>query len=254
MYTKRYLAMKKAEGNNNLYASVSLTGHGEKSVVASFDPEDVIALLRTNEAKFQYLTNGKVSDEDILTQEEIAAIPPQNVNNFGKVTYKFTDGLYYYNFNGKLQVDAAGNPIPHDSVKVSCIWDHRMAVERVKENGVWVTRLNPFDGGRPVISEVLDQLTGQPIRDYRVGWSPQERVASMIKAGWLLPATNVSKTPEQADASTETEEQKLARLAAEMRAKNAQLEAAGNIQSGVTPPPAQPNQSVVVTPLTGESV
>lgn len=272
MYTKRYLALKRA-GNKtaadgsktttggNLYASVSLTGHGEKSVVASFDPEDIIALLRTTEAKFAYLTNGQVSNDDMLTQEEIAALPPQSVNNFGKVTYKFTDNkLYYYNFNGNLQKDSAGNPIPHDSVKVSCIWDHRMAVERVKENGVWVTRLNPFDGGKPVVSEVLDQLTGQPIRDYRVGWSPQERVASMIKAQWLIPATEVSKTPGQVDQAEESEEQKLQRLLAEARAKDAQAQAAGNVQTGGNAQaagnvqPGAANAGTIVPPLTGETV
>lgn len=182
MYTKKYLSSYSV--GNTTKSGCGVAKNGQKYVtllicsqmmqdrgvrVVSFNPKDI----------------AKCSDGQgaWLPSETIDALAEETVENFDKVEWDL-DGIYNRIDNGNIVIDEkTGRPAEFTKIKVAVMWSEK-----------WDYL---FVDGKPFINPVTgafdrypinDPATGRPKRFYDQGWSPEERVASLIEAGFFVKA------------------------------------------------------------------
>lgn len=207
MYTKRFISSYISNGV--IKKGVGVTQRGTKYVtllivsdatndtgthVTSFNPKDV--------ARCQD------SDGNWLADEVINSLPEEKIENFEKIQVDF-DGIYNRVENGKVVIDKKTNrPAEYTSTKVAVMWSIHWDYLYVNGQPVLTPSATGVYEFKPF--PVPDPQTGRPKRFYDQGWSPEERLASLIEAGFYIKATTTSsatststtvppatKTPEQ---------------------------------------------------------
>lgn len=222
MYTKKYLSSYSV--GNTVKKGCDVARNGQRYVtllicssqmqdrgvrVVSFNPKDI---AKCSDGEGHWLPN-----------ETIDGFPEETVDNFDKVVVDL-DGIYNRIDNGNIVIDEKTNrPAEYTSVKVGVMWTEK-----------WDYL---FVDGKPFINPVTgafdrypinDPATGRPKRFYDQGWSPEERIASLIEAGFYVKATTASsatstsaatppapKTPEQIAAEAKLEAAQAAAQAAQ---------------------------------------
>lgn len=227
MYTKKYLSSYSV--GNAVKQGCTVAKNGQKYVtllicseatqdrgvrVTSFNPKD-IAKCQDGEGNW-------------LPAETIDALAEEPVENFDKVTVDL-DGIYYRVDGQNYVIDPkTQRPQEYTQMKVAVMWTEK--------------REYLFVDGKPFINPVTgtfdkypicDPATGRPKRFYDQGWSPEERVASMIEAGFYVKANVAAQPVAQPTAATVQPATPAAQVAAAQAAASAPV---------VTPPvqPAQP--------------
>lgn len=221
MYTKKYLSSYSV-GNTNK-SGCGVAKNGQKYVtllicsqmmqdrgvrVVSFNPKDI----------------AKCSDGQgaWLPAETIDALAEEQIENFDKVEWDL-DGVYNRIDNGNIVIDEkTGRPAEFTKIKVAVMWSEK-----------WDYL---FVDGKPFINPVTgafdrypinDPATGRPKRFYDQGWSPEERVASLIEAGFFVKKKDAPSSSTTAPATQLTPEQIAAQQAAAAAAAAASAPAPG---------------------------
>ena len=188
MYTKKYLASYLQNGtrvqgcrtakNGQKFVTLLICSEAtqDRGVrVTSFNPKDI----------------AKCSDGEgnWLADEVIDALAEEHVDNFDKVAVDL-DGVYYRIDNGNYVIDEkTGRPAEYTQMKVAVMWSEKWDFLFVDGKPF----INPVTGAFDKYP-VCDAATGRPKRFYDQGWSPEERVASMIEAGFYVKA-NIQAQP-----------------------------------------------------------
>lgn len=189
MYTKKYLSSYLQNGtrvqgcrtakNGQKFVTLLICSEAtqDRGVrVTSFNPKDI----------------AKCSDGEgnWLADEVIDALAEEHVDNFDKVAVDL-DGIYYRIDNGNYVIDEkTGRPAEYTQMKVAVMWSEKWDFLFVDGKPF----INPVTGAFDKYP-VCDAATGRPKRFYDQGWSPEERVASMIEAGFYVKANTVASQP-----------------------------------------------------------
>lgn len=183
---KKIVSLQKAS-SGSLYVKAFIYGNGDNGrVINDFSAEAILNCL-TDEGIMQ-LASGKIPDASLWkTPEQIQAIPDERVDNIGKVTMPLPRECYLCDNEGKPRIGANSRPIVVNSIDVTTIWDVNLVMQR--DPVTHLPMLNPYNGGQFVYAPEVD-ANGIEVRIYRKGWSAQERVDSMFKAGMLKPTGN----------------------------------------------------------------
>lgn len=233
MYTKRYLSSYTVNGQvrrgcnvdkrGQKYVTLLIcsTGMQDRGLhVNSWNPKDVAKC-----------TDG---EGNWLADEVIDTLPEETFDNFEKVTVPL-DGIYNRLDNNQLVIGKDERPVEYTTMTVGVIWSER-----------WDYL---FVDGKPFINPVTgmfdkypisDPATGRPKRFYDQGWSPEERVASMIEGGFYIkattPATSVLQPNPAQQAASPAQQAAAAALAAAQQAAQAQQPAGVTVQQGAPQP------------------
>jgi hypothetical protein len=216
MYTKKFIGANVAT-NGQKYAQLLITSEAVQdrgTKVTSFNPKDV-AKVCDGEGNF-------------LPQEVIDNLAEETIENFDKVVVPL-DGIYNRISEGRLVLDKANRPAQYTTITVACMWSYKYDYLFVDGKPF----INPVTGSFDKYP-VVDPATNRPKRFYDQGWSPEERVASMIEAGFYVKA-NAATQVNQPNPGATTDADTMQRL---------QQEAAARLQQTVQ----QPNPAVQPNP------
>ena len=195
MYTKKYLSSYNVGNVSKSGCAVAKNGQQYVTLlicseatqdrgvrVTSFNPKDI--------------SKCQDGDGNWLPAETIDALAEEPVENFDKVTVDL-DGIYYRVDGNSYVLDQKTNrPQEYTQMKVAVMWTEK--------------REYLFVDGKPFINPVTgtfdkypicDPATGRPKRFYDQGWSPEERVASMIEAGFYVKANTAAQPVAQPTAA-----------------------------------------------------
>lgn len=216
MYTKKFVGIHTSNKNGAKYVSLlvfSEAAQDRGTRVTSFNPKDIAKC-----------TDG---EGNYLPQEVIDALAEEQIENFDKVTVDL-DGVYNRMNEGSIVIDEkTGRPAEYTKMTVAVMYSFKYDYLFVDGKPF----INPVTGSFDKYP-IIDSATGRPKRFYDQGWSPEERVASMIEAGFYVKANTPSTQTVVNQPNQQLTPEQIAAIAAQQAALQQQ-----QLQQQTPPPP-----------------